>query len=119
MVRQIQALAVLLSCLPPGGEARQLFSKALGLDHTPWLARIAPVTDPEEDEGIAAWVGRINPALGAESDQALLSWLEMLWIRGDLTEGEQELVDRQRDPATMAAALDEYAAVVHALRWDR
>src|ERR687895_91721 len=50
-IRQIQALAVLLSCLPPDGKVRELFSLALSLDDKPWLDRIAPVVDPEGDAG--------------------------------------------------------------------
>ncbi len=119
MVRQIQALAVLLSCLPPGGRARQFFSLALGLDEAPWLDRITPVTDPGDDEGIAAWLDRIDPALGAEADEALLSWLEMLWIRSDLTPGEQEMIDLQSDGDAMSEVLAEYRAVVARLRPDR
>src|SRR4051794_32349196 len=105
LIRHIQALAVLLSCLPPDGKARELFLLALSLDDKPWLDRIAPVVDPEGDEGVAAWTDRINPALGAESNDALNEWLECLWIRSDLDAGEQALVDWQTDSDNTNAAL--------------
>jgi hypothetical protein len=115
-IRQVQALTVLLSCLPPDGKARELFSLALALDEAPWLERIAPVVDPERDEGVAAWIDRINPGLDSESNEALNDWLECVWIRSDLDSGEQALVDWQTDSDNMNAALAEYLGVLGKLR---
>jgi hypothetical protein len=111
-IRQIQALTVLLSCLPPDGKASELFSLALSLDEAPWLDRIAPLVDPEGDEGLAAWLDRIDPVFDSESDEALNEWLECLWIRSDLGSGEQAMVDWQADSDNMNAALAEYLGVL-------
>jgi hypothetical protein len=115
-IRQIQALAVLLSCLPPNGKAREFFSLALSLDETPWLDRITPVIDPEGDDGVAAWIGRVDPALDPESNEALTAWLECVWLRSDLSSGEQAMVDWQADSDNMNAALGEYLGVVGRVR---
>jgi hypothetical protein len=116
VIRQIQALTALLSCLPPDGKVSELFSLALSLDEAPWLDRIAPVVDPEEDEGVAAWIDRINPALDPESNDALNAWLECVWLRSDLGSREQAMVDWQADPDNINEALAEYLAVVGKLR---
>lgn len=115
-IRQIQALTVLLSCLPPDGKVRELFSLALSLDEAPWLDRIAPVVDPEGDEGVAAWTDRITPGLDPESNEALNEWLECVWIRSDLDSREQAMVDWQADSDNMNAALAEYLVVLGKLR---
>jgi hypothetical protein len=114
-VRQLQAWAVLLSCLPPDGKARELFTHALSLDEGPWLDRLAPLVDPEGDEGISAWLGRIGPPADAAADDALKEWLEYLWIRGTLSPREQELVDWQCDSDNMTTAVAEYLTVVDTL----
>ena len=115
-VRQIQGLAVLLSCLPAEGKTREFFSLALSLDGRPWLDRITPLIDPASDEGIQAWLNRIDPVADAASDEALTSWLEFLWIRSGLNSQEQAMVDWQADPGNMSGAIAEYLAVVGTLR---
>ena len=116
LVRQIQGLAVLLSCLPANGRLREFFLLALSLDEGPWLNRISPLTDPTQDEGIQAWLNRIDPAADATSDEALRSWLESLWMRSGLSSHEQDMVDWQTDSDNMSAAIAEYLAVVSTVR---
>lgn len=116
LVRQIQGLAVLLSCLPANGKVRELFSLALSLDERPWLDRITPLSDPTHDEGIQAWLARIDPVVDANSDEALRSWLESLWMRSGLSSHEQDMVDWQTDSDNMSAAIAEYLAVVSKVR---
>jgi hypothetical protein len=118
-LRQLQGWAVLLSCLPPDGKARELFSLALSLDEASWLDRITPVIAPEADEGIKAWLARIAPPTDPGGDQDLKEWLEYLWIRGSLSPEEQKLVDWQSDADNMAAAVAEFLAVLERLRHGR
>jgi hypothetical protein len=92
-IRQIQWWAVVLSCLPANGKARELFSLALSLDDGPWLERIMPPIDPDSDEDMR-------------------EWLEYLWVRGNLSPDEQDLVDWQANSDNMSAAIAEYLAVV-------
>jgi hypothetical protein len=89
MIRQIQGLAVLLSCLPAGGKTRELFTLALALDEGVVLDKIGPPEDPDSDEGMK-------------------SWLESLWAQDGLTAEEQQIVDWQKDSDNMAAALAEF-----------
>jgi hypothetical protein len=116
VVRQIQGLAVLLSCLPAKGKTGEFFSLALSLDEGPWLDRITPLIDPARDEGIQAWLNRIDPVADITSDEALTSWLESLWIRSGLSSQEQAMVNWQADPDNMSRAIAEYLAVVGKLR---
>lgn len=115
-VRQIQALAVLLSCMPANGKAREFFSLALSLDESPWLERITPVTDPARDEGIQAWLRRVDGVSDVSSNNALTSWLECLWLRSDLSSGDQTFVDWQAEQGNMSGAVAEYLAVLGTLR---
>jgi hypothetical protein len=92
-IRQIQWWAVVLSCLPANGKARELFSLALSLDEGPWLERITPPIDPDSDEDMK-------------------EWLEYLWLRGNLSPEEQEMVDWQANSDNMSVAIAEYLAVV-------
>jgi Family of unknown function (DUF5950) len=92
IIRQIQGLTALLSCLPPGGKARELFALALALDEGPWLDKIGPPADPDSDEGMKAW-------------------LESLWAEGDITPEEQQIIDWQGNSDNMTAAISEFQDV--------
>jgi len=92
MIRQIQGLTALLSCLPAGGKAQELFALALASDEGPWLDKIGPPDDPDTDEGMK-------------------SWFESLWAQGGLTAEEQKIVDWQKDSDNMTAALAEFQEV--------
>jgi hypothetical protein len=116
IVRQIQGWSVLLSCLPADGKAREFFALALSVDEGPWLERINPLGDPDGDEGLRAWLDRIRPVCDPDSDEQLKKWLEYLWIRGNLSPEDQELVDWQADPENMNAAVAEYLAVLGRVR---
>jgi DurN substrate-assisted peptide maturase len=89
VIRQIQGLTALLSCLPAGGKAKELFGLALALDEGPWLEKIGPPADPDSDEGMK-------------------TWLESLWAQGDISPEEQEIVDWQSDSDNMTAAIFEF-----------
>jgi len=93
VIRQIQGLAALLSCLPPGGKARELFTLALELDEGVALDKIGPPTDPESFEGMQAW-------------------LESLWTADGITAEEQKIVDWQGDADNMIGAVDEFETIV-------
>jgi hypothetical protein len=92
MIRQIQGFTALLSCLPAGGKARELFSLALACDEGPWLDRIGPPDEPDTDEGMKAW-------------------FESLWAQGGLSPEEQKIVDWQKDSDNMSGALAEFKEI--------
>jgi len=92
LIRQIQGLTVLLSCLPAGGKARELFTLALALDERAVLDKIEPPEDPDSDEGMK-------------------SWLESLWAQDGITTEEQQIVDWQKDSDNMSAAIAEFRDV--------
>lgn len=92
MIRHIQGLTALLSCLPAGGKARELFTLALALDEAAALEKIGPPTDPDDDD-------------------AMKAWFEKLWAEDGLTPEEQEIVNWQADSDNMAAALDEFKTI--------
>jgi hypothetical protein len=92
IVRQIQGFAALLSCLPAGGKARELFSLALALDEGVALDKIGPPSDPESFEGMQ-------------------EWLESLWASDGLTDEEQKIVDWQSDADNMVGAVEEFKAI--------
>ena len=92
LIRQIQGLAVLLSCLPAGGKARDRFTVALALDEGPWLDKVGPPGDPDNDDGMKAW-------------------LESLWAQDGISPEEQQIVDWQADSDNMTAALAEFQSV--------
>jgi hypothetical protein len=96
IIRHIQGLTALLSCLPAGGKARELFSLALDLDEGPWLDKVSRPEDPDSDESMKAW-------------------LENLWAQGGIDEAEQKLVDWQSDSANMSGAIAEFQAVIDKL----
>lgn len=95
-IRQIQGLAALFSCLPRSGKARQFFSLALDLDEGPALEKIGPPSDPA-------------------SDQGMREWFESLWAEGGISADEQRLVDWQKDPNNMTAAVAEFRTVAEKL----
>jgi Family of unknown function (DUF5950) len=97
LIRQIQGLTVLLSCLPAGGKARELFSMALELDEGPVLDRAKPPDDPDDDDGMRAW-------------------LESHWAQDAVSDDEQRIVDWQADSDNMAAAIAELQAVAAKVR---
>lgn len=115
-IRQIQGWSVLLSCLPANGKAREFFSLALSVEEGPWRERITPLTDPDRDEGLRAWLYRISPPTDPDRDEQLKEWLEYLWIRGNLSPEDQEMVDWQADSDNMKTAVAEYLAVVGRVR---
>lgn len=92
VIRQVQGLVALLSCLPAGGKVRELFSLALALDEGPFLDEMEPPSDPDSDEGMKAW-------------------LESLWAQGGVTPEEQKIIDWQGNSANMSAAIAELKAV--------
>ena len=96
-VRQIQGIAILLSCLPADGKLREFFTLALDAPHNEVLGRIEPPADPDSDEGY-------------------LTWLEGLWGADDSSAGEKRLVDWQANPDNMTAAVAELKAVAEKLR---
>lgn len=89
-IRQIQMLALLLSCLPENGKLREMFEQALSLSHEAQLSCMTPANDTSFD--------------------GLKTWLEMLWIREDLNPEEQKLVKWQNTPENMQAAIQELQA---------
>jgi len=92
IIRHIQGLTALLSCLPAGGKVRELFTLALALDEGPVLEKIGPPSS-SDDEGLKAW-------------------LADLWAAdGVITPDEQKIIDWQQDSANMAGALAEFIAV--------
>jgi hypothetical protein len=90
LIRQIQGVAVLLSCLPAQGKARELFTLALDSPHDAWLGSVAAPDDPDSDAGIKAWL------------EGLLTQ--------DAAHGRR-LAEWQADSGNMTAALAEYRAV--------
>jgi hypothetical protein len=92
-IRRIQGYAVLLSCLPANGKAREFFNLALALDEGPVLDRIAPPEDPDSFEGMQAW-------------------FESFWGADGVTPEEQKLVDWQANPDNMAAAVSEFKTIM-------
>ncbi|MGA9314147.1 MAG: DurN family substrate-assisted peptide maturase [Solirubrobacteraceae bacterium] len=95
-VRQIQGLAVLLSCLPANGKCRELFTLALDSPERPTLDRIAPPENPDSADG-------------------LKSWLEGHWGADGATAEEQKILKWQADPENMTAAVGELKAVADKL----
>jgi hypothetical protein len=92
MIRHIQGLTALLSCLPAGGKAKELFTLALALDESAALEKVGPPSDPDDDD-------------------AMKAWFEQLWAEDGLTPEEKELVDWQADSDNMTAALAEFKNV--------
>jgi len=92
MIRQIQGLTALLSCLPAGGKAKELFSLALALDETSALEKVGSPSDPDDDD-------------------AMKAWFETLWAEDGITPEEQKIVDWQADSDNMAAALAEFQSI--------
>lgn len=90
-IRQIQALIVLCSCLPPDGKLREVLQHALSLPHESVLARLTPVSDP--------------------SFNGLKTWLETLWTAETLSADEQRLVKFQQSQENIDAAIRELRAV--------
>lgn len=91
IIRHIQGLTALLSCLPAGGKVRELFGLALALDEGPVLEKLGPPSSPD-DEGLKAW-------------------LESLWAADGVTPDEQKIIDWQQNSDNMAAALAEFIDV--------
>ena len=92
-IRRIQGYAVLLSCLPANGKAREFFNLALAVDEGPVLDRISPPEDPDSFEGLQAW-------------------FESFWSTDGVTPDEQKLVDWQADPDNMTAAVAEFKTIM-------
>jgi hypothetical protein len=93
LIRHIQGLTALLSCLPAGGKAKELFTLALALDEAAALEKVGPPSDPDDPD-------------------AMKEWFEELWAADGLTPGEQEIVEWQSDSDNMTAALAEFQAVI-------
>jgi len=91
-IRHIQGLTAVLSCLPAGGKARELFALALALDESGALEKLGPPTDPDDDE-------------------VLKAWFHELWAMDGITPEEQAIVDWQTDSDNMAAALEEFKTI--------
>lgn len=96
LIRQIQGVAVLLSCLPEGGKARELFTLALDSPQNVWQDRVRAPGDPNSDEGFKAW-------------------LEDVWAREALPGDGRKIVEWQADSDNMTAALAELRSVASTL----
>src|SRR5690242_14238142 len=92
LIRQIQGLAVLLSCLPPDGKAREFFALALDSPHDLWQERVTRPDDPDSGDG-------------------LKTWLETVWSPETLSEDGRRLQEWQADSDNMTAALAEFGAL--------
>jgi hypothetical protein len=97
LIRQIQGLTVLLTCLPAGGRLRQLFTLALESDERPWLDRVGAPDDPDSADGMKAW-------------------LEGMWAPDRISEPQQKIVDWQNDSDNMATAIAELRTVAGGVR---
>jgi hypothetical protein len=95
LIRQIQGVAVLLSCLPADGKVRELFTLALDSPPDVWLDRVRTPDDPDSHEGMKAW-------------------LEGVWGREAAAEGRR-IAEWQSDSDNMTAALAELRAVAGAV----
>ena len=91
-IRQIQALLVVLSCLPNDGKCREIFEVALACDHRQRLARLSAPGTPD-------------PVRGHQP------WLESLWARPDMDADERKLIDWQNSHENMEVAIREIRAV--------
>jgi Family of unknown function (DUF5950) len=91
IIRHIQGLTALLSCLPAGGKVRELFTLALALDEGPVLDKIGPPSSSD--------------------NEGLQTWLEGLWAEEGITPDEQKIIDWQKDSDNMAAAITEFKDV--------
>lgn len=92
MIRYLQGLAVLLSCVPKGGKVHEFFQLALDAEGPAVLAR-----------------ARVGAAL--DDDDELKAWLEALWAPESLHPSEQRLVEWQNNSDNMTGALDEFRAI--------
>lgn len=92
LIRNIQGLTALLSCLPAGGKAKELFTLALALDENTALEKVGPPTDPDDDD-------------------AMKAWFEKLWAEDGITPEEKKIVDWQADSDNMTAALAEFQTI--------
>lgn len=95
-MRQIQGLATVLSCLPPGGKCREFFTLALDSPEGPWLDKISRPDDPDSDEGMK-------------------SWLEGLWGAEDLSADARKIPEWQANSDNMGAAIAELQALTDKL----
>jgi hypothetical protein len=96
LIRQLQGIAVLLSCLPAQGKARELFTLALASPYHVWQDKVQASDD-------------------ADSDAGMKTWLEGVWAREDLSGDARKLVDWQADSDNMTAALAELRDVASTL----
>jgi substrate-assisted peptide maturase DurN-like protein len=92
LIRQIQGLAVLLSCLPADGKVRELFALAL--------------ESPERE-----WADRVRTPEDGDSDERFKAWLEDVWALDAVSDEGRKLVDWQADSDNMTAALAELRSV--------
>jgi hypothetical protein len=95
-IRQIQGIAVMLSCLPAGGKCREFFTLALDSPEDAWLKRTSRPDEPESDDGIK-------------------SWLEDLWNPENLSPEAKKISDWQNDPDNMVTALAEFQTLADKL----
>jgi hypothetical protein len=95
MIRHIQGLTALLSCLPTGGKARELFALALALDEDGVLDKVGPPPGDSDNDG----------------DDDVKTWLETLWAQDGVTPEEQKIIDWQSNSDNMTAALAEFQDV--------
>jgi hypothetical protein len=96
LIRQIQGVAVLLSCLPERGKARELFTLALESPQDVWTDRVKMPDDPDSHEGMKAW-------------------LETVWGPDGMAKEGRKVADWQADTTNMTAALAEFRAVAERL----
>jgi hypothetical protein len=96
LIRQIQGVAVLLSCLPENGKVRELFTLALESPQGVWADRVTTPDDPDSAEGMKAW-------------------LETVWAPEGMAAEGRKVAEWQADTANMTAALAEFRAVADRL----